>query len=228
MRVQTTLLEAILQVLDSQSADMHTAIPGIVRKYDAENQTADVEPALLRVVPAADSSEEEDPRERLPVLPAVPIAWPRAGGFFLHFPIDVGDSVLLVFCESDINAWRASGRVSDPGVFERHVLSGAVAVPGLYPRTNTNPSASGTNGRIGKEGGPFIEFRPSDIQVGGPYPLVRGDNIQAHLDAIAAALDSLVSIATAGGTVAEPNYGTAARALVEAAFSTQTTVTKGQ
>lgn len=217
MRVHTTLLEAMIKTLDSRSADLHTAIPGIVRSYSATNQTADIEPALLRVVPAADDSEE-DPRERLPVLPAVPIAWPRAGGFFLHFPVNVGDSVLLVFCESDINAWRASGRVSDPGVFERHVLSGAVAVPGLYPRTNKNGDASGTYGRIGKEGGPFVEFRPSEIQVGGSKALAEADAVEAELTAIKTTLDSLAGGSGAPAEFTVPYTGPG---------SVGTTITKG-
>lgn len=225
MTVPLQLAEALRRVLESERSELHTAIPGIVRGYDHEKQTADVEPALLRVVPAFEE-EDEDPRERLPILPSVPVQWPRAGGFFLHFPVEAGDECLLVFSESDINAWRESGQVSDPGTFARHVLSGAVAIPGIHSRGKANTSASSTDGRIGKEGGPFIGFTPGgEIQVGGPYELCRGDNLQEHLDAISTALDAIYNTLS-GGT--SPDYGVAARASKELSFPTQTTIAKGQ
>ena len=200
MTVPLQMAEALRRILDSQAAETHTALPGIVRSYDASKQTADIEPALLRPLPALDE-DSEDPRERLPIIPSVPIAWPRAGGFFLHFPLAPGDSVLLVFSELDMNAWRQSGAVSDPGMGQRHGLSGAVAIPGLYPRPNPIGSASGSYGRIGEDGGAFVEFRPGEIRAGGSAAVAMAAAVNAELTKIGATLASLT-----GGGDAVPEF----------------------
>lgn len=161
------MAEALRRIVESQSVEMHVALPGIVKSYDASTQTADIELALTRPLPSPDEEENEDEYEALPILPSVPVAWPRAGGFYLHFPMTEGDSVLVVFNELDINSWRNSGSVSDPAVSTRHALSGAVAVPGLYPRTNTNPSADGSNATLGAEGGLTVTLTSGEMQVDG-------------------------------------------------------------
>ena len=197
------MAETLRRVLDSRAVDMHTAIPGIVRSYDAAAQTADIEIALLRPVPNPDE-DEPDGAEALPILPSVPIAWPRAGGFFLHFPLSAGDSVLLVFSELDMNAWRASGRVSDPALGDRHGLSGAVAVPGLYPKNDPIGSASGAYGRVGEDGGAFVEFRPGEIHAGGSATVAMAAAVNAELTKIQATLASLVGGSSPAASFTSP------------------------
>lgn len=188
--------ETLRAVQESAAVDLHTALPGIIVRYNHQTQTADIQPAVQRVIPALDE-DEEDSVESLPVLPNVPVAFPRAGGFFLHFPLAVGDSVLVVFCEQDTNAWRNTGDEADPGSPERHGLSGAVAIPGYFPRTSTIADADDVNGHIGRDGGPNIEFQSSQIHAGGSSPLANGTNTDAHLAAIEA---SLTTIAAAAGS----------------------------
>lgn len=228
MRNRSTT-EALRSVLDSFASDLHVALPGVVRSYDAATQTADIEPGVQRVRSAADEEQDEDTAEALPVLPSVPVAWPRAGGHFLHWPLAAGDTVLLVFSESDLSAWRESGGVVDPGIGLRHGLGGAVAVPGLNTRGNPNADADGTYGRVGREGGPFVEFRPTEIQVGGDRELAEHGDLAVHLAAIAAGLDALAArIAVLDSGVAiEVNYGAAARAGVLIGSPIATTITKG-
>lgn len=193
-RPTTTLAESLRRVLSAARSEIHTAIPGIVRSYDAATQTADVEPGVLLPLPAL-SEESEDGRERLPILPSVPVAWPRAGGFFLHFPLSAGDTVLLVFCESDTGSFRGSGDVSDPGTPERHGLSGAVAIPGYVTRPDPEASADGSHGRVGRSGGPFVEFRSGEIRAGGSEDLA----LAAALDAIYTAIANAVPGSSDGG-----------------------------
>ena len=167
MTTPVSTAELLRKALDAHSLDIHTALPGIVRSYDAANQTAEIELALTRNVPAVEEDEAADTFETLPILPSVPVVFPRAGGFYLHFPLAVGDSVLVVFSEQDMNSWRNSAALSDPSVGLRHGLSGGVAIPGLYPRTNPNPDASASSGTIGTEGGVAIELRSGSIAVDG-------------------------------------------------------------
>ena len=227
-RIPLRSAEALRRILQSFSLDLHTAIPGIVRSYDPTTQTADIEPAIRRVLPAANEDDDADETEALPILPSVPIVWPRAGGFFLHFPISPGDSVLVVFSEVDTNAWRASGDLSDPGVPTRHGLSGAVAIPGLYPRGNPCGDADGTHGRVGREGGPFVEFRPAEIHLGGSKSLAEAANLDKHLEAIANSFGSLMTFLDANVTPGYiPDYGPVGKFANDLAFPIPTTITKG-
>ncbi len=197
-RARTTA-ETLRRILDSFASDLHVALPGRIRSYDADTQTAEIELGIQRVRAADDQEQDPDTTESMPVLPSVPVVWPSSGGFFLHWPLAAGDTVQVLFNESDLNAWRDSdGSTVDPGVALRHALSGAVAYPGLRTRGNPIGDADGTHGRVGRDGGPYVEFRPDEIHVGGPAQLVKAAELRLHLKVIEADLDT---IATAAGTV---------------------------
>lgn len=186
--------------LESTMLDLHVALPGAVRSYDAETQTAEIEIGIQRVLPAESEDDAEDTPETLPILQSVPVAWPRGGGCFLHWPLAAGDTGLIVFAESDLNQWRASGGVVDPGIATRHGLSGGVFFPGLHTRPDPNGSASGDHGRVGKEGGPYVEFNGSQIRAGGAATLAKRDQLATHLQAIKAALDTIAAAAGAANS----------------------------
>lgn len=132
--------------IEHHLADVHTAMPARVQSYDAATQTATLVPLVRHAVMLGDGSVE---REELPVLPAVPVLWPRFGGHFIAGALAAGDVVLVVFCESDTGPWRAgSGDVSNPADLRRHSLSHGVAIPGLAHRAGAlqhAPAASGTD-----------------------------------------------------------------------------------
>lgn len=108
----------------------HVAYPGRVQSYDATTQTADVVPLIRQQVPQPDGSYA---LEELPVLPCVPVVFPRTVGHFLAFQIRAGDTVQLLCNTSAIGHWRVGdGDVCDPGDLRRQHLAHAVAVPGLY------------------------------------------------------------------------------------------------
>lgn len=105
-------------VQDTLAARIHTALPGIVRSYDSATQTATVQLAVqLR-------------GNAVPPLSEVPVAWPGGAAGFVHVPLAVGDTCLVVFCEEDFGRWWSTGSVSAPAVLARHGLH-AVAIPGL-------------------------------------------------------------------------------------------------
>ena len=98
------LAEVLRAAVFQGLADTHTAMPGRVEKYDSQRQKADVKPLLKRTVVNLDGTELS---EELPVIPDVPVVFPRAGGFFISLPIKKGDFVLLVFCERSIDNYTA-------------------------------------------------------------------------------------------------------------------------
>ncbi len=156
----------IQQHLDSFAQDLHTALPGKVVSYDPETQTADVEPLLRRSLFSGDGDRTA---EDLPILPAVPVVWPRGGGYYVHMPLGAGDTVLLVFTEMAHAAALEQDGVADAGDEGRHTLAGAVAIPMLASVVKRLASADAPAGamRVGKEGATQIEITSSGIKLGG-------------------------------------------------------------
>ena len=103
-------MEAIRQDVFSS---MHCALPGTVVSFDAERQTAEIQPAVKK--------EDLD----FPVLEDVPVFMP------VPFDIHPGDGCLVVFADIDIDAWFATGEISEPRSARKHSLSDGFAFIGF-------------------------------------------------------------------------------------------------
>ena len=190
---------------DNRAEELHTALPGRVVRYESAHQTVDVEPTVRRSIPATDGSRVREP---MPTIRAVPVAWPRAGGFFVHMPIAAGDFVLLVCCERDLARWRVTGELSDPIDRRSHHLSHAVAIPGLYPRTRELADTPSDALVIGHEGGATIRIRDDgEIHVGSAAAeLVALSNLVAdQLTALKNAISGAAVLANDGGATFKTN-----------------------
>lgn len=124
-----SISEVLRVAIEDQLARMYTAMPGIVVSYDSAKQTVDVQPTLRKQYSVTGKNVT------LPVVNRVPVAWYRAGGAFISFPIKAGDYVLLIFQKSPIDLWLKKGGVVDPTDFRKFHLTDAVAYPGVYPWT---------------------------------------------------------------------------------------------
>jgi hypothetical protein len=212
--------------------DMETAFPARVQSYDPDLQVADLVPLVRRQVPQPDGSHTT---EALPVLPSVPVCFPRVGVWFLSFPIAPGDTGLVVVCSGDIGPWRiGGGDVTDPGDLRRHHLSHAVFLPaGLVPRSRalTQTGAAGTSGStttglvLGSDNasGPRLLLRADgavEVETNGATALRVETNGTVHLGAATgAAFVALASSVTTqlaalksaiSGAAVVPNDGGAA------------------
>lgn len=118
---------AIRDAIEAGLLDTHTALPGIVQKYNAATQLADIQLVVSRM------QAEDGLTVTIPVLPDVPLIHPRSGTAIMHLPIAVGDSVLVLFCERNIDDWRRTGLPGDAPDDRRHHYSDPVALVGLYP-----------------------------------------------------------------------------------------------
>jgi hypothetical protein len=211
--------DVLRRTIDAALLDVHTALPGRVRSYDAATQTADVTLGARRVVPAADEDTDEDTAEDLPVLVAVPVVWPRGGGYRLHAPLAAGDGVLVIFPEASIDRWLDSGDAADPALPTRHGIDGAIAIPGLGFRGGRISSAPTDGLVVGKDGGPEIKITGSEVRAGGGLALAEADDVKAHLAAISTAIATLATAtSTTPGYVYATTLGTNPIA---------TTITKG-
>lgn len=158
--------ELIRAAIDAAIDEARVALPGRVEAVDIEAQTVDVQPMILnRLI----DDEGGVTQETLPVIPAVPISWPRGGGFFVTMPIETGDTGLIVFCDRSIDQWRAKGgsTPADPLDIRSHSLDGAVFVPGLHDSQNALADAHADNMVIGQDGGIQIHVKPGgEIHLG--------------------------------------------------------------
>jgi len=92
------LAQLIHAAMESRLSDVHTALPGIVERYDEAKRCADVR---LAVTYAFTNSDGESDSMEHPVIPEVPITFPAGGGCSIVFPISVGDPVVVIAFESN-------------------------------------------------------------------------------------------------------------------------------
>ena len=121
------LTRLLQESFEYQTANLHTAFPGVVVKYDAEKRRADIQPSIKRKLPSGDFAD-------FPVIPDVPVLFPGSKQYTLCFPLEKDDEVLCVFMERGTDSWRNTGgsgiEEDDP---RRFSLMDCVAVPGLQP-----------------------------------------------------------------------------------------------
>ena len=136
--ITPTLAETILVVLDSELVKINTSMPGNIVKYDPATQTADIQPSLKREY--YDGSAVD-----LPVLPGVPIVFPRTATSFIHLPLQAGDPVVVIFSQRSLDNWKTTGGTAEPADARKFDLSDAIAIPGgeapNKPFTVSDPTA---------------------------------------------------------------------------------------
>lgn len=161
-----SIAELFRVAIDSRVDDIIVARPGKIVAYDETTNTAFVKPMIKR---ALFDDNNERTYEELPDIPFVPVIWPRAGKFVLSLPLEEGDPVLLLFVDVSMAEWRATGDLSEPTDARRHSVGWPVAIPGLYPDTQTmgDGAARKTNVIFGRhDGDARIEISAEEIKIG--------------------------------------------------------------
>jgi hypothetical protein len=159
-----SLLQVMRAVVARQLADVHTAIPARVESYDKDKQTVDVQPLVQARVPKEGGGFVV---ESLPVLAAIPVCFPAAGGMRLVLPIAKGDTGQVIFSEASLDAWQAKGGLVDPGDTRRFHLSDGVFYPGLHANDKPLTVESGDDASFGKDGAHQVVITASAIELGG-------------------------------------------------------------
>lgn len=135
--------------MEEYALEQHVAYPGRIQSYDPVLQVADVVPLIRQQVPD-DATQLGYRFEELPIVPCVPVIFPRVGSFALSFALQPGDYVQLLCNTSAIGHWRVgNGDITDPGDLRRQHLAHAVALPGLYPRRGALRNPAKATGEYG-------------------------------------------------------------------------------
>jgi len=129
-------------VVHGVHTNLAVSLPGVVVSYDKDTRTANIQPAVDRLLPLADDPDTDVP-EKLPVLQGVPVCWPCGTNFAILGELSAGDPVLLVCQDRDISAWRDTGKRSVPGDNSMHSWASAVAIPGLRADAGVLPTIPG-------------------------------------------------------------------------------------
>ena len=150
LSISPGLPELLRIAMDKSNEALFVALPGKVEKYDPSTQTASIKPLLKRKEEAADGTYSVD---TLGVIDDVPVAHPRGGGNFVHFPLKAGDNVLLVFCDRSIDDYvESDGRTDiEPKEARTNDISDAVAIPGFYPTPKALTNVNSNDFIFGRE-----------------------------------------------------------------------------
>lgn len=116
---------------------MRTAIPGIIQSFDGKTQTAVIQPAIRRRVAGADGGEVVQVQE--PLLLDVPVMFLGGGVSALTFPVSEGDECLVIFADTNIDAWYQSGGVQNQVYPRSHSVADGFAIVGF----RSKPKAMG-------------------------------------------------------------------------------------
>ena len=95
-------------------SSLHVCCPGIIMSYDADTQTASVQPSLIASNLTA------------PILSAVPVLLPSGA----DAPAE-GDPCLLLFADFCVDSFLSSGAPAVPPISRSHDWSDAFALVGL-------------------------------------------------------------------------------------------------
>jgi len=143
---QPTELDGVANAVDALQTAIRTFTPGTVVKYNAATQRADVQPSIKCIT--ADGKALT-----LPQIVECPVAWPRGGGWSMHWNLAPGDTVGILVSDRELDLWMTQGGQVEPRTTRRHELTDAIVLPGLNTDLDPNAAALPTELRLGREDG---------------------------------------------------------------------------
>ncbi len=192
----STYQELLGELIDGMLLRLWTATPGQVVAYDAASQTATVQPLPYEW-------DGDGGQEALPVLPGVPVMFPRGNGFAMTWPLAKGDHVLLVFCRRSIERWRASGSNGDPQSDRRHNISDAFAIPGAFHAGGKLADVPTSDVEIREPTGGIIK-----VGKGATHAAMLGDTFVSAMSSLLTALSTHTHVTAVGPTMPPSNAAT--------------------
>lgn len=192
---ETDLGKACRDLVESMIGEIHTCMPGKIESYDYTRQKATVTPLLRR--PYLDGSNVDYE----PIL-EVPVVFPSSGSASITFPLNAGDTILLVFSERSLENWLPAGGKVNTSIASTHSVADAIAIPGLFPLNHTGAAANNTDLQV-KLGSQKITIKANgDIEIGGTLTqALMTESYKTTLELYLAGIQNLLAaiLALAGG-----------------------------
>lgn len=230
-----SLAEVVRLGVDSRVDDIFIARPAKVTAYDVVTNTVVAKPMVKRALYSLSSGDRS--YEDLPEIPFVPVIWPRAGSMAVTLPLEVGDPVLLLFCDVSLAEWRESGELSEPADARRHSIGWPVAIPGFFPDVSPMSSAPldvtarTTAAVFGEHGGTArVEIKAGEIKLGKEATnyVALANKVDGALNALAGLLNAWTPAAGDGGAALKTAWTSTFKAQFESNVSTAATLTKAK
>ncbi len=163
------LSDVIRDALEHRLSGVHVCMPAKVESYDPTTQTCTVRPQIKQTIFVGQGETET---LEYPAIYSVPYAHPRAGNWFVHFPLTVGDIVTLVFAERALDLWRATASVRQPDHTRMHDLSDAIAMPcNLYPDAQALVGLNAGAASFGHALGKAVHVSQTTVSLGSAAPV---------------------------------------------------------
>jgi len=128
MARESSLQETLNSAIEHHFENFHFSIPAIVVRADLANMQVDVQPSLnLKMFDGSGAVER-------PTILNVPLQFPVSKTAGMTFPVDKGDTVLLIFSERGLDSWKAgNGYPVTPTDFRMLDYKDAIAIAGIQP-----------------------------------------------------------------------------------------------
>lgn len=203
---EPSLADVINTGLTGLSLGMRVMLPGKIQKLSNDRKKADIEPLIRsRFINYSGEQQVED----FPIVPDVPMCNLQAGEFFISMPVNVGDHVMMIFCDRSLDLFLSSdGEVTDPLDVRTHDLTDAIAIPCLYPFSSMVGNTSSTNIVIGKDGGSQIHVKSGEVALGSETPsdaVALASKVQAALDSIVNTFNTHTHTSSSPGNPTSPS-----------------------
>lgn len=183
------VLETAIQTIVGQ---IHTCFPGVIETYDESKAMASVNPLISR-------KYLDGTIVNFPLIPNVPIVWPRTKSGSISFPLSKGDGVLILCAERSLDEWLSKGTVVAPEDKRRYALIDAIAIPGLFSFNNTTKIDDNASFQVHFRNQTIRVMDSGDIKVGtAPLQKVMTEAYKTALEI------QLGLIATALNTLGQP------------------------
>ena len=148
---ETTLGEVIQAAFQYQMDSVYTALPGIILKVHNNG-----EELLVDVQPSVSVRTQTDEIFHRPAILNVPIQMPASNSAGVLFPVNIGDTVMLVFASDAIDNFKhGDGKPTAPADYRKFSIRDCVAFPGVFPK-----SAS-----VNRPARHKLEHNPTDVVV---------------------------------------------------------------
>lgn len=113
---------------------------GTIKEFNSTNQTVTIQVNFLRGIKGKIASTIDNPegivKLNYPLLVNCPLMFLSGGSSYLTFPIQPGDTCIILFADKDIDTWFSSGQINIPNSDRTHDLNDAIAIVGIRSLLN--------------------------------------------------------------------------------------------
>ncbi|MGF6221668.1 hypothetical protein AB7M26_004450 [Pseudomonas sp. F-14 TE3482] len=123
--------DTLNSMIDQKQARMFTSMPAVITGVNLDSMSVNVQPAINELY--SDGEVEE-----FPEILSVPLIMPGSRKALVSFPVEVGDTVMLIFAQRSMDNFKlGNGRPTQPNDYRKHDMQDAIAIPGLFTFGNS-------------------------------------------------------------------------------------------